>query len=285
MADENTPVTNIFNTPQPVDASIYPYNHVTQTRSGHVFEVDDTLGNERISETHKSGTYRCVESDGTQSVVVVSDGYTTICGNGFVSITGTCNVHISSNAKITVAGDCNIEVNGNMEQTVKGNYRLKVGGNHMTEVVGDKSENSKGKKDVVAGKGIFTSVTSGGTSTKIVGNVEDKISGDYNSAICGSTSLTSTLGMSLNATMGKASLGGMTAAVDAVTNLTLTSLGPTTMYSTLINANTGHMNIVGGGLQATLDVAALGGTRTLVTHYHLADGAPSSPAPTTPPIG
>ena len=285
MANEDVPVANIFNTPQPVDTSIYPYNHVTQTRSGHVFEVDDTLGNERISETHKSGTYRCVESDGTQSVVVVADGYTTICGNGFVSITGTCNVHISSNAKITVAGDCNMEVNGNMEQTVKGNYRLKVGGNHMTEVVGDKSENTKGKKDVIAGKGMSTSITSGGTTTKIIGGVEDKIKGDYNSVIYGSASLTSSSSMSLKSTLGSATLGGMTAAVDAVSGLTLTSLGPTTMYATLINANTGHMNIVGGGLQATLDVAALGGTRTLVTHYHLADGDPSTPAPTTPPIG
>ena len=285
MAEEDVPVANIFNTPQPVDASIYPFNNVKQTRSGHVFEVDDTLGNERISETHKSGTYRCVESDGTQSVVVVADGYTTICGNGFVSITGTCNVHISSNAKITVAGDCNLEVNGNMEQTVKGNYKLKVGGNHMTEVVGDKSENTKGKKDVIAGKGLNTTVTSGGTSSKIIGRVYDKIKGDYTSIVFGSTNMTATTDMSLNATMGKASLGGITAAVDAVTNLTLTSLGPTTMYSTLIQANTPLMNIIGGGLIATLDVAALGGIRTLATHFHLADGAPSAPAPTTPPIG
>ena len=35
----------------------YPHNHVTETESGHVIEVDDTKGKERIHVFHKSGTF------------------------------------------------------------------------------------------------------------------------------------------------------------------------------------------------------------------------------------
>ena len=39
-------------------APVYPFNKVTQTESGHVFEVDDTMGAERISTYHRSGTFQ-----------------------------------------------------------------------------------------------------------------------------------------------------------------------------------------------------------------------------------
>jgi hypothetical protein len=279
-----TPLTSTFNTPQPVDASMYPYNNVTQTRAGHVFEVDDTLGNERIHEMHKSGTYRTIEPDGAQSTTVVSDRYTTVCGNDFVSITGTCNIHINGNCLLTVNGNYNVEVNGNMEQTVKGEYKLKVGNAHKTEVTGDKSENVKGKKNVIAGQGMAIDITAGGVKTNIIGGQEKNVSGDYTSTVTGSSTSTALFGISMQSPLGKASFGGMSASLDAVSNLTLTSLGPTAMYSTVINATTPIMNVLGGAIVAGLDVCALGGTRTLATHFHLGDGAPGSPAPTTPPI-
>jgi hypothetical protein len=35
----------------------YPYNKSTHTESGHVFEVDDTPGEERLHTYHRTGTY------------------------------------------------------------------------------------------------------------------------------------------------------------------------------------------------------------------------------------
>lgn len=281
----STPLTSTFNTPQPVDASMYPYNNVTQTRAGHVFEVDDTLGNERIHEMHKSGTYRTIEPDGAQSTTVVSDRYTTVCGNDFVSITGTCNIHINGNCLLTVNGNYNVEVNGNMEQTVKGEYKLKVGNAHKTEVTGDKSENVKGKKDVIAGKGLFIDVTSGGSTSNIIGETKYNVSGDYTSAVTGSSTSTSMTGVSISSPAGKASIGGMTAAIEGVASLDLTALGPVNINApSSIIAKTPMVEVLGGAVWATLDVAALGGARTLATHIHTADGPSTPPGPTTPPI-
>lgn len=286
-ADENTDnfdIRSSFNTPKPIDNTIYPYNNVTQTRSGHVFEVDDTLGNERIQETHKAGTYRVVEPDGSMTTTVVSDRYTTVCGNDYVSISGTCNIHINGNCLMTINGNYNVEVNGNMEQTVKGEYKLKVGNAHKTEVSGDKSENVKGKKDVIAGKGMFVDVTSGGSIFNIIGDSKQNVKGDSTNVITGSSTTTATMGASLSSPIGKASISGMSAAIEGVSNLTLTSLGPTAMYSTAINATTSVVNVLGGAVVASLDVAALNGARTLATHMHWADGAPSQPGPTSPPF-
>lgn len=284
-SETSKPITSTFNSPQPIDNSIYPYNNVTQTRSGHVFEVDDTLGNERIQETHKSGTYRVIDPDGSTNTTVVADRYTTVCGNDFVSITGTCNIHINGNCLLTVNGNYNVEVNGNMEQTVKGEYKLKVGNAHKTEVTGDKSENVKGKKDVIAGKGLFIDVTSGGSTSNIIGETKYNVSGDYTSAVTGSSTSTAMSGFNISSTIGKTSIGGMSVGVDAVTGLTLTSVGTAMVYAPAgIVATSPLVNINGGSLVASLDVAALSGARTLTTHIHIADGDPSIPGPTTPPI-
>lgn len=48
--------------------AVYPDNKVTQTKSGHVIEIDDTAGAERIHIHHKSGSYVEFHPDG--SVVI-----------------------------------------------------------------------------------------------------------------------------------------------------------------------------------------------------------------------
>ena len=35
--------------------SDYPYNHVFESESGHVMEIDDTLDNERLFTQHRTG--------------------------------------------------------------------------------------------------------------------------------------------------------------------------------------------------------------------------------------
>lgn len=275
---------NVFNQPFPTNQSVYPYNNVTQTRSGHVFEVDDTLGNERIHEKHKSGTSRTIDATGALSVTVVSNRYTTVCGEDSISIIGNANITINGSANLTVNGDYNVEVNGSMSQTVKGQYRLKVGGAYKNEVLGDKAENIAGKKDSIIGNGVNNTIRGGGIKSMVVGSIEETVAGGYTGIYTGSSSTTALLGASMTAPAGAATIGGMTAAIDGVSMLTLTSLGPTNMFSTVTNMTTPLVNILGGALIAAGDVRALAGARGLLTHIHLGDGAPGTPAPTTPPI-
>lgn len=64
-----------FDQPQTPYKAVYPFNHVTQTESGHIVEYDDTPNAERIHEYHRSGTFREVYPDGTLVKQTMSDQY------------------------------------------------------------------------------------------------------------------------------------------------------------------------------------------------------------------
>lgn len=90
----------------------YPYNKVIQTEGGHIIELDDTPGCERIQVYHKSGTF--VEIDVNGSVVKRTKGssYEIIDRNGYISVTGDANLSVKGSIKIFVGGDADIEVEG-----------------------------------------------------------------------------------------------------------------------------------------------------------------------------
>lgn len=92
----------------------YPFNKVTQTESGHVIEIDDTSGAERIHLYHKSGTF--VEIDSNGSVVTRKKGssYEIIDKNGYISVTGDASLSVKGGVKIYVGQDADIEVQGDV---------------------------------------------------------------------------------------------------------------------------------------------------------------------------
>ena len=98
----------------------YPYNSVRLTESGHLFEVDDTPGAERIKEAHRRGTFYEILDDGTKVTKIVKDKYTLVVGNDFVNVRGA--------AIVTVEGDCNLYTKGNLTQQVGGDYNINVKG-------------------------------------------------------------------------------------------------------------------------------------------------------------
>lgn len=107
-------------------AAAYPFNHVTESESGHVTEVDDSPGAERLHTYHVSGSYEEIGPDGTKAVKVVGDAYEIVAGKKNVYIKGVCN--------ITVDGDANIYTKGNVTQKIDGNKDETIGGN-LTQVV------------------------------------------------------------------------------------------------------------------------------------------------------
>lgn len=106
--------------PESPYAAQYPYNRVRVTESGHVFEVDDTPGKERIREKHRSGTFREVGPDGTQVVRVVGDSYEVVAGGKNVLVRGTVNLTVDGNTNTLIGGDWNVVVKGNKVETVHG---------------------------------------------------------------------------------------------------------------------------------------------------------------------
>lgn len=53
----------------------YPFNQVMKTEAGHLIEIDNTTGFERINIRHKSGSYIVMDSDGNIIIKSESDNY------------------------------------------------------------------------------------------------------------------------------------------------------------------------------------------------------------------
>ncbi len=128
--------------PIPFNAK-YPFNHVHESESGHVIEIDDTPGNERIHEFHTSGTFTEIDRNGTVVHKIVGDSYEIIERNGYVHIKGTVNITIEGNANVQVANNCELEVNGN--------FNAKIGGSATWAVGGDWKVKSSGSHNISAG--------------------------------------------------------------------------------------------------------------------------------------
>ena len=90
--------------------TIYPYNHVYESESGHVREFDDSYNEERISEFHKDGTFYEITAGGDKVVHVKGDNYEFVAGSNFIN----------------VKGDVNLSIDGNFETLVEGNYNIRA---------------------------------------------------------------------------------------------------------------------------------------------------------------
>ena len=99
-----------------------PYNNITQTPSGHMFEMDDTNSRERVRLQHRTGTFIEMHPNGDEVHKVYGDGYEITIKNKNVLIKGHCSV--------TIEGDSIIDVKGNKVENVQGNYSVVVGGSY-----------------------------------------------------------------------------------------------------------------------------------------------------------
>ena len=96
----------------------YPYNQVTATQSGHVIEVDDTPGAERIHIYHKSGSYEEVGPNGQRVTKTKGNNYEIVAGDDTIHITGKAKITVEGNCEINVGGSCNIKARtANLEAT------------------------------------------------------------------------------------------------------------------------------------------------------------------------
>lgn len=133
-------------------AARYPFNNVKRSESGHVFEMDDTTGHERIHVYHRTGTFVEIDHNGTQVNRIVGDNFQILERNGHVAIMGNldisvkgakslivhdtmdvqingkCTVNIHDKADINVASDLNITSGGNIKMKAAGNLDINIGG-------------------------------------------------------------------------------------------------------------------------------------------------------------
>lgn len=105
----------------------YPFNRVIETGGGHVIELDDTPGSERIMLYHKNGSYIQM-SPTTTTIKSPHDAYSVNEKNYHMYVGGT-NV-------VTIDGDCHVLIKGNKVEEIIGNYTQIIHGNHDVGVAG-----------------------------------------------------------------------------------------------------------------------------------------------------
>jgi hypothetical protein len=110
----------------------YPYNKVTQTESGHIIEIDDTPGAERLHVYHKSGTFIEIDSNGStikrtkgsSYEIIDRNGKISIAGKADISVNGACNIFVGNDANIEVEGDTNIICHNDITAQAGGTFNL-----------------------------------------------------------------------------------------------------------------------------------------------------------------
>ena len=120
---------NYWNEPETKYAAQYPYNHVYESESGHIMEMDDTPGAERIHLAHRTGTFDEIYPDGTKVTKIVRNKYEVVMSDDNLYVMGDCNITINGKGSVFVRGDAKLKVGGNMTTSVKGTYEVVSTGN------------------------------------------------------------------------------------------------------------------------------------------------------------
>lgn len=122
----STKSNSLFSVPSSDYATVYPKNNVIETKSGHVIELDDTDGAERIRIYHKSGTYNETNTNGTNVESVVGDKYIE-SSNINLHCDTNCNLYAGSDVNITTGSNVNVICGGDATMTVTGTTTVTSG--------------------------------------------------------------------------------------------------------------------------------------------------------------
>ncbi len=156
--------------PFPAYNPLYPYNKVLETESGHLIEYDDTPGNERITFTHRAGSFIDFYPSGTRVDKITKSKYEIVMGDDNIHVMGRCAITIGEGAHIKVLGNASIEVDNNLNLTSNGDMNISVGG-QFNLVANSLNQNIKGDATLVtSGTQYFT--PSGQFEVKSAGTVD-----------------------------------------------------------------------------------------------------------------
>lgn len=117
--------------------TVYPYNNVYESESGHLFEMDDTPKDERIHLFHRSGSYFEYSADGSVTEKVEAKKSETVRAGS--------TLYVGENLTVIVKGNANYQVDGDFTISCK-NFSLSA-----KEAIGmsaGKSASLSAKEDV-----------------------------------------------------------------------------------------------------------------------------------------
>jgi hypothetical protein len=96
-------------------ATVYPYNRVMETESGHILEFDETPGAERVHIYHRSGTFDEYHPDGSKVTRINKDAYEIVLSDKNIYVKGSLNITADKDVTIKAGQDVTIEAGGSFK--------------------------------------------------------------------------------------------------------------------------------------------------------------------------
>lgn len=187
-------VNDSWDEPETTYNTTYPFNNVIETESGHILEMDDTFGAERIHLAHRNGSFQEWFPDGDKVEKITKDNYQIVMGNDRVYIMGKCLVTVQGDAEIYVKENAYLLVDKNVDATVHGNITAQVDGNVDATVGGSVSATVGGSVTADVSGSVTATASSftlnGPTTVNGTLHATGGISGDSGSTITGSIAAT-----------------------------------------------------------------------------------------------
>ena len=239
--------------------AIYPYNHVHQTESGHVIEMDDTPNFERLHWYHRTGTFTEIHPVGIKVDKIVNNYYNIILGAKYT--------HIEAGDYTTVDGSQENYILGNRTDKIDGDYSVAIKRGRFNV------NNTLGSINLIAGK---MTLKASETLTLSANNViiekksassSETTTGDEKKTVGGKlTHQTGAYSLNAQGSIGMQTGGGMTLNITDSINESIFGVLPSMSmgYAKKTTATLGKIgmectdNIVSGGIEMNLGLAGLG---------------------------
>lgn len=152
----------------------YPYNHYTESESGHIYEIDDTPSHERLQIRHRSGTGYHINPDGTQKSLVLGDNFAVIIQDSKAHIFGNLELFLDKDANLSINGEGNVAIGRNANIYVGNNATLHTQKN--TSIYTGENTKIHSVKDIDIRAGEYLRMT--GKVVQIIGDTLVEISAD-----------------------------------------------------------------------------------------------------------
>jgi hypothetical protein len=195
----------------PQKTSSFPFNDVRETSSGHVWEMDDTPGGERILIKHRLGGGIELRADGSFSSSSPGNRVTVTGGQDTVIVDGRSSIVIKGDASLTVSGD----------------YNVNVGGNYNLDVAGSERVNVRQSSRKRIGTNVST-IVAGDADHRVAGNSTSLVLGTRNQAVKGSHKILTAADLEISSK-----------------DTTITSEAACIISSMSMSASAGNMSIIG----------------------------------------
>lgn len=123
-----------FQEPPTPYAAVYPYNHVYESESGHVIEIDDTPNAQRLHWYHRSGTFKEIHPDGIQVEKIVKSQYNFVYDDYFHASGKSTNFDAMEAFRVKSGQVINLNAGSDINRQAGSNLNAKVGSNVNTRV-------------------------------------------------------------------------------------------------------------------------------------------------------